>query len=102
MPDDLEGTIYNTQMITLLNKDGVSGVNISKDLVLSNEFELAVLAPHQVSDAQDTALFALTFKGIDPEAGVMKAVSVMFAPELYPHLARMLRLKYMEIPIEHR
>jgi hypothetical protein len=86
----------------IIGQDGVSKQYVAKNIILSDEFELAVAKPGELDENQDRPAFILTVKGVDNTTRAMAAVTLVFDPRMAEAIIKLTRQKYTEIPIEHR
>lgn len=75
---------------------------VAPQILLSNQFELVVVAPKELSPEQEEPAFLATFKGRDNGSKAMGAVTVVFTAEMAHALFKSLNLKWRELPIEFR
>ena len=88
--------------VTIMSPDGVSPLAVANEIMLTNDFQLGTVKPGELAANQESAAFILTFKGIDANTKIPKAITVIFEPTMANQLFKALRLKFVEIPIELR
>jgi hypothetical protein len=88
--------------LTLMMPDGLDEQYITADILLSNEFELAVVAPGQLDPDQKEPAFLITFKGRSNNTRGLTARTLVFNPEMAYALFKSLNQRWRELPIEFR
>ncbi len=98
-PDQLA---YGTDRVHLMSDTGMDEIMIAETLILSNSFEIATAKPGEIAPEQTTTAFILTMKGADSLTKAPRAVTLVFDPTMANALFKSLRMKFVEIPIQHR
>ena len=101
-PESLDPIVYGGDLLHTMSEDGAGRILMAPDIVQSNDFQADVAAPRELADNQETAAGILTFKGIDARTGNLKAVTIILSPEGMLNLSRIMKVKYVQIPIEYR
>lgn len=88
--------------VTLFEQDGVNEQFVAARILLSNDFELSTIAPHELAQEQESAAFLLTMKGRMNGEASLAAITVVFDPSMALMLFKALNQKYRELPVEAR
>jgi hypothetical protein len=100
--DDDKFMFGEGEKLTLMMPDGLDEQYISSDVLLTNEFEMAVVAPGELDPDQEEPAFLVTFKGRSNNTRGLTARTLVFTPEMAHALFKSLNKKWRELPVEFR